>query len=194
MAAKNPYTVCKHTGKPIDECDCLDRGSASRLLATERAAREYGETLEAIREALGQTGTHYFVMAGDVKVVVDALKVYAKGPVEGGPALAREALYTLQVGSVVETTCEACDKKIRIGQSPRAEDGPSATFCPACGGGCTFFRYVPSPKEGSLTYEQLVEACRNFGIDITCGRCAAQFFTGTAPYEHDATCRTKVTR
>jgi len=169
MDAKNPYTVCKHTGKPIDECDCLDRGSASRLLATERAAREYGETLEAIREALGQTGTHYFVMAGDVKVVVDALKVYAKGPVEGGPALAREALYTLQVGSVVETTCEACDKKIRIGQSPR-------------------------PKEGSLTYEQLVEACRNFGIDITCGRCAAQFFTGTAPYEHDATCRTKVTR
>lgn len=42
---------------------------------------------------------------------------------------------------------------------------------------------------GELTYQELVTACRNVGIDLTCGGCATAFYTGTnAP--HDTHCTT----
>jgi len=36
------------------------------------------------------------------------------------------------------------------------------------------------PSNG-LTHEEIVVACRNVGIDLECGACAAQFYTGSAP-------------
>lgn len=39
-----------------------------------RGARDYGETLDAIRRALGQEGTHYLVMADDVRELVEAIE------------------------------------------------------------------------------------------------------------------------
>lgn len=42
-------------------------------------------------------------------------------------------------------------------------------------------------KAGGLTFEEIVFACRNFGIDLGCGGCAAVFYTGYgAP--HDERC------
>jgi hypothetical protein len=41
-----------------------------------------------------------------------------------------------------------------------------------------------------LTHEDLVIACTNIGVDITCGRCAGVFFTGSASEPHDPTCTT----
>lgn len=35
-----------------------------------------------------------------------------------------------------------------------------------------------SAKPGGLTHDELVMACRNIGYDLTCGACAAVFFTG----------------
>lgn len=41
-----------------------------------------------------------------------------------------------------------------------------------------------------MTDEQMTQACLNIGYDLTCGACAALFYTGTSPYEHDPTCQT----
>src|SRR5579884_716045 len=55
--------------------------------------------------------------------------------------------------------------------------------------------YVHEPRPKALTYEQLIQACKNIGFDLTCGACAALFFTGESvgvvPYEHDKTCTTR---
>ena len=40
----------------------------------------------------------------------------------------------------------------------------------------------------SLTDEQLVVACRNIGYDLTCGACAAVFYTGTGMITDEHTC------
>jgi hypothetical protein len=42
-----------------------------------------------------------------------------------------------------------------------------------------------------LTHQELAIACRNIGLDLTCGACACLFYTGHGGvYEHDATCKT----
>lgn len=45
---------------------------------------------------------------------------------------------------------------------------------------------------GGLTQEQLRQACANIGHDLTCGLCAARFYTGIAldTDRHDPTCKT----
>lgn len=35
-----------------------------------------------------------------------------------------------------------------------------------------------------LTHEQIIIACKNIGYDLTCGSCAAVFFTGYGGYPH----------
>ena len=40
-----------------------------------------------------------------------------------------------------------------------------------------------------LTEEELVVACKNVGVDLTCGACAGVFYTGSGLGEH--TCSTK---
>jgi predicted HAD superfamily Cof-like phosphohydrolase len=41
---------------------------------------------------------------------------------------------------------------------------------------------------GGLFYEELVQACRNIGYDLTCGQCASVFYTGTGSYSHSTDC------
>ncbi len=41
-----------------------------------------------------------------------------------------------------------------------------------------------------LTEEQLIDACRNIGYDLTCGACAEQFFCGSHMHKHDPGCKT----
>lgn len=41
---------------------------------------------------------------------------------------------------------------------------------------------------GSLTYEELVVACANIGYDLTCGACAARFYTGVVLERDTHTC------
>lgn len=41
-----------------------------------------------------------------------------------------------------------------------------------------------------LNDEQLVQACKNIGFDLTCGGCAEQFYTGSRMHAHDESCAT----
>lgn len=45
-------------------------------------------------------------------------------------------------------------------------------------------------KPCGLTFDELIAACRNVGVDLTCGGCAANFFTGTGASSHDEGCKT----
>lgn len=97
------------------------------------AARDYGGTLEGIREALGQKNTHYLVMADDVAIVVKALEWYASKMSEKVDGTrAKVALAALR-DQAEFLTCESCDKKIVVLASE--SDAVPATFCEACGGG-----------------------------------------------------------
>lgn len=39
-------------------------------------------------------------------------------------------------------------------------------------------RPPPSPKRGGLTHDEIMVACKNVGVDLTCGACAGVFYTG----------------
>ena len=39
-------------------------------------------------------------------------------------------------------------------------------------------------------FDQLVVACKNIGYDLTCGQCAAVFYTGWGNYPHSENCST----
>lgn len=41
---------------------------------------------------------------------------------------------------------------------------------------------------GGLTFDEVVRALKNIGYDLTCGQCAAVFYTGSGTYPHDPTC------
>src|ERR1019366_9566605 len=43
---------------------------------------------------------------------------------------------------------------------------------------------------GDLKFDQLVVACKNIGYDLTCGQCAAVFYTGWGNYPHHKGCST----
>lgn len=49
------------------------------------------------------------------------------------------------------------------------------------------------PGGGGLAQAECVVAAENVGVDITCGHCAAIFYTGWGVEPHDDSCRTKVT-
>jgi hypothetical protein len=44
--------------------------------------------------------------------------------------------------------------------------------------------------KAQLNNEQLTQACKNIGFDLTCGACAEQFFTGSRMHDHDKSCST----
>ena len=53
-------------------------------------------------------------------------------------------------------------------------------------------RCLETPRSGDgLTHANLVVACRNIGFDLTCGACAALFYTGFGGEEHEPTCNTR---
>ena len=45
------------------------------LEAVKLASKAFAETIDAVREALGQEGTHYLVVPGDVKELVTAVAI-----------------------------------------------------------------------------------------------------------------------
>jgi hypothetical protein len=51
---------------------------------------------------------------------------------------------------------------------------------------------LPKKPGGSLTHEELKKACANIGHDLSCGLCAARFYTGVVldTDRHDPTCKT----
>jgi hypothetical protein len=53
------------------------RDCANALESIKRESTAYGETIESVREALGQKETHYLVMSGDVKELVEAIELCA---------------------------------------------------------------------------------------------------------------------
>lgn len=74
-------------------------------------------------------------------------------------------------------------------------DLPKVERCPGCRsryeGACPVCRMtkaVTPQSPGSMTYEQIETACANIGYNLSCGACAALFFTGYGGYEHDAGC------
>lgn len=44
--------------------------------------------------------------------------------------------------------------------------------------------------DGTLTLEEIEAACKNIGVDLKCGHCAAIFFTGMGASGHDLGCKT----
>lgn len=40
------------------------------------------------------------------------------------------------------------------------------------------------------SFDDLKQACRNIGFDLSCGECAAIFFTGSGGYSHSDSCTT----
>ncbi len=40
------------------------------------------------------------------------------------------------------------------------------------------------------SFDDLKQACKNIGFDLSCGECAAIFFTGSGGYSHDDSCTT----
>ena len=51
------------------------RDCASSIESLTKSERDYAETLEAIREALGQEQTHFLAMPGDVNELVEAIEM-----------------------------------------------------------------------------------------------------------------------
>ena len=41
-----------------------------------------------------------------------------------------------------------------------------------------------------ISFDALQQACKNIGFDLSCGECAAIFFTGSGGYSHDDSCTT----
>lgn len=91
--------------------------------------------------------------------------------------------------------CHACQGKLHVHQ-PELR-----TYeCTQCGfvGMASISWESPPPappddasKPCGLTYATLVVAGRNFGLDLSCGSCASQFYTGYGGYGHDKTCATE---
>lgn len=46
-------------------------------------------------------------------------------------------------------------------------------------------------ERSALTYDELRQACKNIGFDLTCGACGELFFTGSTSHSCDATCFTQ---
>jgi hypothetical protein len=111
----------------------------NRLRGAAHEARNYAETLDAVREALGQKETHYLCIPDDVGIAIKALEWYAtQAQVEKFRLLrtdeslhARVALALIR-GNADRAPCEACKKMLIVVHDDRVP----AIFCAECGGGC----------------------------------------------------------
>ena len=63
------------------------------------------------------------------------------------------------------------------------------SVCRSCGqpGPSKPITKVPAP----MTYEDVVQGCKNIGYDLNCGQCASVFFTGSGNYPHSTDCKTE---
>jgi hypothetical protein len=91
----------------------------------------------------------------------------------------------MQIDEIKQSTAElppgACPNCGGEGQvqgvcatSPENPEGVYAEICKRCNGS----------GQRTFTYEELVVACENFGLDLTCPACAALFYTGASLGEH----------
>jgi len=66
---KRPFTTCNEAVEGLYAPELL-----RRFKSAVREARAFAESLDAIREAIGQKETHYLVMPSDVKELVEAVQ------------------------------------------------------------------------------------------------------------------------
>jgi hypothetical protein len=86
----------------------------------------------------------------------------------------------------VRTPIQSAPVSVCCGAAPLTYQG-TPVRCGECGA-----EWEPKPTQpvlkGGLTFDQAKAACANMGINLDCGSCAAQFYTGFGGYDHDATC------
>jgi hypothetical protein len=100
--------------------------------ASKREACNYAETLDAVREALGQKETHYLCIPDDVGIAVRALEWFAtKSQFQDHSTRARAALAVIR-HQADHVECGVCKKKLIVIRDDRVP----AVFCEECGGGC----------------------------------------------------------
>jgi hypothetical protein len=94
-----------------------------------------------------------------------------------------------QPGAVLLTwqTCPECANRQMATLGTDARWRCSACACPV-EATIQIGAAAPPAPEGALTFDQAKAACANMGINLDCGSCAAQFYTGFGGYDHDATC------
>lgn len=115
-------------------------------------ADNYGETLEAIREAIGQDVTHYLCMAGDIRELVEAIDASEKDgglkartvlknlrdtgrrPTTAGSKLNHEQLTQACKNIGFDLACGACAEQFFTGSKMHDHDESCAGYrnCKAC--------------------------------------------------------------
>lgn len=95
-------------------------------------ARDYGQALDNVREALGQKETHYLIISDNVRIAIKALEGYASNSLEKKDSTRAKVALAMIRGKTLNATCEACGEKLVVVE----EEGVPAIFCADCGGGC----------------------------------------------------------
>jgi hypothetical protein len=140
--ARRPFSTYNEAVEGLWAPELLKRFSKmqAELSAYTRAADNYAESLDAVREALGQKETHYLCIPDDVGIAIKALEWYAAHVQTEKFRLlrtdessrARIALAVIR-GDAENVSCEACKKKLI---ALTRDDRVPAIFCAECGGGC----------------------------------------------------------
>ena len=101
-----------------------------RLSAADHTALNLEETLDGVREVLGQKETHYLCIPDDVRIAIRALEWYATKSSEISTR-AKLTLATIR-NQATQTRCESCHMDLCV----LDDDRVPAIFCAECGGGC----------------------------------------------------------
>jgi len=135
---KRPYSTYNEAVEGLYAPELLRRFKLMqrKIDGWKREANGYAETIDAIREALGQKVTHYLVMPDDIATLVKALEWYASDPLEKRRYTRAKLVLALIRGMTVNVTCDRCGRKLILVLEVRPEDEAPATFCAECGGGC----------------------------------------------------------
>lgn len=103
--------------------------------------------------------------------------------IEGGVRCACGTWVVFESAQRGKLHCPSCEKFVNVTtEDPEEEsmdesdhDGDKGCMSEPCG----------------LSHQELEQACRNIGFDLTCGACAERFFTGGSwSGEHDRVCQT----
>lgn len=112
-----------------------------RFQSTARAARDYAETIDNVREALGQDGTHYLITADDVSDLVKAVELDAANTVHTGGCHAGRQLLKLRENNRIR--CIVC------GATQTPLDG-----CRGTGNPCTIKKCLACSIESEIGTEE----------------------------------------
>jgi hypothetical protein len=135
---KRPYSTYNEAVEGLYAPELLRRFKLMqhKIDGWKREANGYAESIDAIRETLGQKETHYLVMPDDVATLVKALEWYASNPLEKKSYTRAKVVLAHIRGMTVNVTCDRCGRKLILVLEVRPEDEAPATFCAECGGGC----------------------------------------------------------